>query len=163
MSSVALTPFGPLLLAIERALPLPDAPTPSSPQKKASSSEACNTSTTVEVRAVVAARRDHGRKIFFLDCRDAEERTVQLVCNRATYAGDASMFDDKKLLIVGSVVSCVGHPGRTSRGVLSVYALTLELLRVAPTPFAIRRVVEAALATPAQLDQHCAMQALQLS
>ena len=163
-SAVALPPFGPLLLAIERALPLSDASTPLSPQSSTSSSTTCNTLATVDVRAVVAARRDHGRKIFFLDCRDAEEeRTVQLVCNRATYAGDVALFDDKKLLIVGSVVSCVGHPGRTSRGVLSVYALTLELLRVAPTPFAIRRVVEAALATPPQLDQQHAMQALQLS
>jgi len=141
---------------------------------------------TVTLRAVIRARRGHGRKLFFLDCGEAsaaaaasregaaapplgkrrrasgDGRALQLVCSRATYAGHPGLFDDKKLLVVGSVVACVGHPGRTSRGVLSVYATALELLRVAPTPFAIQRVVEATLATPSLLSESEAMQALQL-
>jgi len=65
--------------------------------------------------------------ITFITIR-SDGNSLQIVINRKTYSGSVSYNDQIKLMNRGDIVYATGHPGRTSRNELSLFATSMRIV-----------------------------------
>lgn len=74
------------------------------------------------------AIRESGAKLCFYDLR-GEGVKVQVMANAKLYGGSEEKFAaDTSKLRRGDIIGCVGHPGKTKKGELSVMPVNIKLL-----------------------------------
>ena len=117
----------------------------------------------------VRARREHGRRLVFLDLEDLEEGAAGGAAEAAGGRAEApdappaaariqAVLDARdapagerpgrwaalsQLCSAGSVVAAAGVPGRSKRGEPSLYVSSLRLVRVQPDPSSVLRLLRA--------------------
>lgn len=85
--------------------------------------------TDLEVRVAgrVHAKRASGSKLIFYDLR-AEGTKIQIMSTASYFSSEVNFFRDNDKIRRGDIIGCVGHPGKTKKGELSVVPKELVLL-----------------------------------
>ncbi|XP_022191767.1 lysine--tRNA ligase isoform X1 [Nilaparvata lugens] len=81
----------------------------------------------VSVAGRVHAIRESGAKLIFYDLR-GEGVKIQVMANAKLYSSEAEFNTDTEKLRRGDIIGCVGHPGKTKKGELSVIPKKITLL-----------------------------------
>ncbi|XP_014247910.1 lysine--tRNA ligase isoform X2 [Cimex lectularius] len=81
----------------------------------------------VSVAGRVHAIRESGAKLIFYDLR-GEGLKLQVMANANTYSSEEQFFVDTDKIRRGDIIGCVGNPGKTKKGELSLMPKTLTLL-----------------------------------
>ncbi|XP_013133921.1 PREDICTED: lysine--tRNA ligase isoform X2 [Papilio polytes] len=82
---------------------------------------------TVSVAGRIHSIRESGAKLIFYDLR-AEGVKVQVMANAKMYECEEKFEKDTDKLGRGDIIGCVGHPGKTKKGELSIIPKTIKLL-----------------------------------
>ncbi|CAG9099209.1 Lysine--tRNA ligase [Plutella xylostella] len=82
---------------------------------------------TVSVAGRVHSIRESGAKLIFYDLR-AEGVKIQVMANAKLYESEEKFATDTDKLRRGDIIGCVGHPGKTKKGELSIVPQTITLL-----------------------------------
>nr|AEB77710.1 lysyl-tRNA synthetase [Antheraea pernyi] len=81
--------------------------------------------TTVSLAGRVHSIRESGAKLIFYDLR-AEGVKIQVMANAKLYESEFETDTDK--LRRGDIIGCIGHPGKTKKGELSIVPQSIKLL-----------------------------------
>lgn len=71
--------------------------------------------------------RSSGAKLIFYDVR-GEGVKIQVMANAKLYSSEQEFDVDCDKLRRGDIIGCVGHPGKTKKGELSVIPQKIKLL-----------------------------------
>ncbi|XP_045767131.1 lysine--tRNA ligase isoform X2 [Maniola jurtina] len=82
---------------------------------------------TVSVAGRVHSIRESGAKLIFYDLR-GEGVKIQVMANAKMYESEEKFVIDTDKLRRGDIIGCVGHPGKTKKGELSIIPTTVKLL-----------------------------------
>ncbi|KAM3964873.1 lysyl-tRNA synthetase [Aphomia sociella] len=82
---------------------------------------------TVSVAGRVHSIRESGAKLIFYDLR-AEGVKIQVMANANMYESEEKFTNDTDKLRRGDIIGCVGHPGKTKKGELSIIPKSIKLL-----------------------------------
>ncbi|XP_049869803.1 lysine--tRNA ligase isoform X2 [Pectinophora gossypiella] len=82
---------------------------------------------TLSVAGRVHSIRESGAKLIFYDLR-AEGVKIQVMANAKMYKSEEQFATDTDKLRRGDIIGCVGHPGKTKKGELSIIPKTIKLL-----------------------------------
>ncbi|XP_063529283.1 lysine--tRNA ligase isoform X2 [Cydia strobilella] len=82
---------------------------------------------TLSVAGRVHSIRESGAKLIFYDLR-AEGFKIQVMANAKLYESEDKFALDTDKLRRGDIIGCVGHPGKTKKGELSIVPKTIKLL-----------------------------------
>ncbi|XP_063617527.1 lysine--tRNA ligase isoform X2 [Cydia splendana] len=82
---------------------------------------------TLSVAGRVHSIRESGAKLIFYDLR-AEGFKIQVMANAKLYESEDKFAPDTDKLRRGDIIGCVGHPGKTKKGELSIVPKTIKLL-----------------------------------
>ncbi|XP_050361232.1 lysine--tRNA ligase isoform X2 [Nymphalis io] len=82
---------------------------------------------TLSVAGRVHSIRESGAKLIFYDLR-GEGVKIQVMANAKMYESEAKFTSDTDKLRRGDIIGCIGHPGKTKKGELSVIPKTIKLL-----------------------------------
>ncbi|XP_004930981.1 lysine--tRNA ligase isoform X2 [Bombyx mori] len=82
---------------------------------------------TLSVAGRVHSIRESGAKLIFYDLR-AEGAKIQVMANAKLYETEDKFFKDTDKLRRGDIIGCVGHPGKTKKGELSIIPKNIKLL-----------------------------------
>ncbi|XP_034826428.1 lysine--tRNA ligase isoform X1 [Maniola hyperantus] len=82
---------------------------------------------TVSVAGRVHSIRESGAKLIFYDLR-GEGVKIQVMANAKMYESEEKFVMDTDKLRRGDIIGCVGHPGKTKKGELSIIPTTVKLL-----------------------------------
>lgn len=83
--------------------------------------------TTLSVAGRVHAIRESGAKLIFYDLR-GEGLKIQVMANAKMYSSEEEYSHDTDKIRRGDIIGCVGHPGKTKKGELSIIPKKIELL-----------------------------------
>lgn len=75
----------------------------------------------------VHAIRESGAKLIFYDLR-GEGVKLQVMANAKMYSSEEKFIEETDKLRRGDIIGCVGHPGKTKKGELSLMPKSLTLL-----------------------------------
>ena len=81
----------------------------------------------LSVAGRVHAKRESGQKLIFYDLR-AEGTKIQVMANARMYESEELFFKDNDKIRRGDIIGCIGWPGKTKKGELSVIPKKIELL-----------------------------------
>uniref|UniRef100_A0A0A9WHR8 Lysine--tRNA ligase n=1 Tax=Lygus hesperus TaxID=30085 RepID=A0A0A9WHR8_LYGHE len=81
----------------------------------------------VSLAGRVHAIRESGAKLIFYDLR-GEGVKLQVMANAKMYSSEEKFFSETDKLRRGDIIGCVGHPGKTKKGELSLMPKSLTLL-----------------------------------
>ncbi|KAI5632236.1 tRNA synthetases class II (D, K and n) domain-containing protein [Phthorimaea operculella] len=82
---------------------------------------------TLSVAGRIHSIRESGAKLIFYDLR-AEGVKIQVMANAKLYESEEKFAHDTDKLRRGDIIGCVGHPGKTKKGELSMVPKTIKLL-----------------------------------
>lgn len=82
---------------------------------------------TLSIAGRVHSIRESGAKLIFYDLR-GEGVKIQVMANAKMYESEEKFATDTDKLRRGDVIGCVGHPGKTKKGELSVVPKSIKLL-----------------------------------
>ncbi|XP_044735306.1 lysine--tRNA ligase isoform X1 [Chrysoperla carnea] len=82
---------------------------------------------TVSVAGRVHAIRESGAKLIFYDLR-GEGVKLQVMANARLYESEALFESDLSKLRRGDIIGCIGNPGKTKKGELSIMPKRIKLL-----------------------------------
>ncbi|XP_064467219.1 lysine--tRNA ligase-like isoform X2 [Ornithodoros turicata] len=83
--------------------------------------------TSLSVAGRVHAKRESGTKLIFYDLR-GEGTKIQVMANVSYYSSEEEFAKVNAKLRRGDILGCVGHPGKTKKGELSIVPTRMELL-----------------------------------
>lgn len=75
----------------------------------------------------VHAIRESGAKLIFFDLR-GEGLKLQVMGNAKMYSSEEQFANDTEKIRRGDIIGCIGHPGKTKKGELSIIPKTITLL-----------------------------------
>lgn len=75
----------------------------------------------------VHAIRASGAKLIFYDLR-GEGVKIQVMANAKHYTSETEYVTDIDKLRRGDIIGCIGHPGKTKKGELSLIPTKIQLL-----------------------------------
>lgn len=81
----------------------------------------------VSVAGRVHAKRESGTKLIFYDLRGEGVR-LQVMANARNYDSEEEFLNVNSKIRRGDIIGCVGHPGKTKKGELSIIPNKIELL-----------------------------------
>ncbi|XP_073987716.1 lysyl-tRNA synthetase isoform X2 [Rhodnius prolixus] len=81
----------------------------------------------VSVAGRVHAIRESGAKLIFFDLR-GEGLKLQVMGNAKMYSSEEQFANDTEKIRRGDIIGCIGHPGKTKKGELSIIPKTITLL-----------------------------------
>ncbi|XP_015917437.1 lysine--tRNA ligase [Parasteatoda tepidariorum] len=81
----------------------------------------------VSVAGRVHAKRESGAKLLFYDLR-GEGTKIQVMAHVAHYPSEEEFLEINGRIRRGDIIGCVGHPGKTKMGELSIIPTRLEIL-----------------------------------
>ncbi|XP_069698720.1 LOW QUALITY PROTEIN: lysine--tRNA ligase [Periplaneta americana] len=84
-------------------------------------------STQVSVAGRIHAIRESGAKLIFYDLR-GEGVKIQVMANAKLYESEEKFLVDTAKLRRGDIIGCVGNPGKTKKGELSIVPKKVKLL-----------------------------------
>ncbi|CAB3250172.1 unnamed protein product [Arctia plantaginis] len=82
---------------------------------------------TLSVAGRVHSIRESGAKLIFYDLR-GEGVKIQVMANAKLYESEEKFVADTDKLRRGDIIGCIGHPGKTKKGELSIVPKTIKLL-----------------------------------
>ncbi|XP_047516193.1 lysine--tRNA ligase isoform X2 [Pieris napi] len=82
---------------------------------------------TLSVAGRIHSIRESGSKLIFYDLR-GEGVKIQVMANAKLYESEEKFIKDTDKLRRGDIIGCVGHPGKTKKGELSIVPKTVQLL-----------------------------------
>ncbi|XP_050670073.1 lysine--tRNA ligase isoform X2 [Leptidea sinapis] len=82
---------------------------------------------TVSIAGRIHSIRESGAKLIFYDLR-GEGVKLQVMANAKMYESEEKFVADTDKLRRGDIIGCVGHPGKTKKGELSLVPKTIKLL-----------------------------------
>ncbi|KAJ2953721.1 hypothetical protein O0L34_g1344 [Tuta absoluta] len=82
---------------------------------------------TLSVAGRIHSIRESGAKLIFYDLR-AEGVKIQVMANAKLYESEEKFAHDTDKLRRGDIIGCVGHPGKTKKGELSMIPKNIKLL-----------------------------------
>nr|XP_021191265.2 lysine--tRNA ligase isoform X2 [Helicoverpa armigera] len=82
---------------------------------------------TLSVAGRVHSIRESGAKLIFYDLR-GEGVKIQVMANAKLYESEEKFVTDTDKLRRGDIIGCVGHPGKTKKGELSIVPKSIKLL-----------------------------------
>lgn len=82
---------------------------------------------TVRVAGRIHAKRESGAKLIFYDLR-GEGVKLQVMSNARGFSSEEEFYKVNSKIRRGDIVGCVGHPGKTKKGELSVMPIEMRLL-----------------------------------
>ncbi|XP_047042313.1 lysine--tRNA ligase isoform X1 [Helicoverpa zea] len=82
---------------------------------------------TLSVAGRVHSIRESGAKLIFYDLR-GEGVKIQVMANAKLYESEEKFITDTDKLRRGDIIGCVGHPGKTKKGELSIVPKSIKLL-----------------------------------
>ncbi|CAH0700508.1 unnamed protein product [Spodoptera exigua] len=82
---------------------------------------------TLSVAGRVHSIRESGAKLIFYDLR-GEGVKIQVMANAKMYESEEKFVTDTDKLRRGDIIGCVGHPGKTKKGELSIVPKSIKLL-----------------------------------
>ncbi|KAG8196960.1 hypothetical protein JTE90_009019 [Oedothorax gibbosus] len=82
---------------------------------------------TVSVAGRVHAKRESGAKLLFYDLR-GEGVKIQVMAHVAHYPTEADFLKINGRVRRGDIIGCVGHPGKTKMGELSIVPTEIQIL-----------------------------------
>lgn len=82
---------------------------------------------TLSVAGRVHSIRESGAKLIFYDLR-GEGVKIQVMANAKMYESEEKFVADTDKLRRGDIIGCVGHPGKTKKGELSIVPKSIKLL-----------------------------------
>ncbi|XP_022834580.1 lysine--tRNA ligase isoform X1 [Spodoptera litura] len=82
---------------------------------------------TLSVAGRVHSIRESGAKLIFYDLR-GEGVKIQVMANAKMYESEEKFVSDTDKLRRGDIIGCVGHPGKTKKGELSIIPKSIKLL-----------------------------------
>ncbi|XP_045511174.1 lysine--tRNA ligase isoform X2 [Colias croceus] len=82
---------------------------------------------TLSVAGRIHSIRESGAKLIFYDLR-GEGVKIQVMANAKMYESEEKFIHDTDKLRRGDIIGCVGHPGKTKKGELSIVPKTVKLL-----------------------------------
>ncbi|XP_063838602.1 lysine--tRNA ligase isoform X1 [Ostrinia nubilalis] len=82
---------------------------------------------TLSVAGRVHSIRESGTKLVFYDLR-GEGVKIQVMANAKLYESEEKFASDTDKLRRGDIIGCVGHPGKTKKGELSIIPKKIQLL-----------------------------------
>jgi len=82
---------------------------------------------TVSVAGRVHSKREAGAKLIFYDLR-GESVKLQVMANARHYESEDAYIKTNEKLKRGDMVGCIGHPGKSKKGELSIIPTQLVLL-----------------------------------
>lgn len=82
---------------------------------------------TLSVAGRVHAIRESGAKLVFYDLR-GEGVKIQVMANAKLYSSEEKFTEDTSKIRRGDIIGCIGHPGKTKKGELSVMPTNVKLL-----------------------------------
>ncbi|CAH4005866.1 lysine--tRNA ligase isoform X2 [Pieris brassicae] len=82
---------------------------------------------TLSVAGRIHSIRESGSKLIFYDLR-GEGVKIQVMANAKLYESEEQFIKDTDKLRRGDIIGCVGHPGKTKKGELSIVPKTVQLL-----------------------------------
>ncbi|KAI2804384.1 hypothetical protein RDWZM_007802 [Blomia tropicalis] len=85
------------------------------------------TDVTVSVAGRIHAKRESGSKLIFYDLR-GEGTKIQVMANARFYSTEEEFVNINEKIRRGDILGCVGHPGKTKKGELSLIPTQLALL-----------------------------------
>lgn len=75
----------------------------------------------------IHAIRESGAKLIFYDLR-GEGVKIQVMANAKVYESEEKFAIDTAKLRRGDIIGCIGNPGKTKKGELSIVPRTVKLL-----------------------------------
>lgn len=81
----------------------------------------------VSVAGRIHNRREAGAKLIFYDLR-AEGTKLQVMANARFYPSEEEFLKATDKVKRGDIIGCVGHPGKTKKGELSIMPTSIQLL-----------------------------------
>ncbi|XP_065299599.1 lysine--tRNA ligase isoform X1 [Dermacentor albipictus] len=81
----------------------------------------------LSVAGRVHAKRQSGTKLIFYDLR-GEGTKIQVMANASYYSSEEAFAKVNAKLRRGDILGCVGHPGKTKKGELSIVPVEMVLL-----------------------------------
>lgn len=82
---------------------------------------------TLSLAGRVHSIRESGAKLIFYDLR-AEGVKIQVMANAKLYESEEKFATDTDKLRRGDIIGCIGHPGKTKKGELSIIPKSIKLL-----------------------------------
>lgn len=82
---------------------------------------------SVSVAGRVHAKRESGAKLIFYDLR-AEGVKIQVMAHANHYTSEEEFLKINGRVRRGDIIGCVGHPGKTKKGELSIIPTSIEIL-----------------------------------
>lgn len=82
---------------------------------------------TVNVAGRIHAKRESGAKLIFYDLR-GEGKKLQVMANARHYSSEEEFRNINDRIRRGDILGCIGHPGKTKKGELSLIPTQLALL-----------------------------------
>ncbi|CAK1603003.1 unnamed protein product [Parnassius mnemosyne] len=82
---------------------------------------------TLTVAGRIHSIRESGAKLIFYDLR-AEGVKIQVMANAKMYNSEEKFANDTDKLRRGDIIGCIGHPGKTKKGELSIVPKEIKLL-----------------------------------
>ncbi|XP_035207481.1 lysine--tRNA ligase-like [Stegodyphus dumicola] len=82
---------------------------------------------TVSVAGRVHAKRESGAKLLFYDLR-GEGVKIQVMAHSNHYTSEEEFLKINGRIRRGDVIGCIGHPGKTKKGELSIIPTSLQIL-----------------------------------
>ncbi|XP_038223117.1 lysine--tRNA ligase isoform X1 [Zerene cesonia] len=82
---------------------------------------------TLSVAGRIHSIRESGAKLIFYDLR-GEGVKIQVMANAKMYESEEKFIKDTDKLRRGDIIGCVGHPGKTKKGELSIIPKIIKLL-----------------------------------
>uniref|UniRef100_L7M2N4 Lysine--tRNA ligase n=1 Tax=Rhipicephalus pulchellus TaxID=72859 RepID=L7M2N4_RHIPC len=81
----------------------------------------------LSVAGRVHAKRQSGNKLIFYDLR-GEGTKIQVMANASYYSSEEAFAKVNAKLRRGDILGCIGHPGKTKKGELSIVPVEMVLL-----------------------------------
>lgn len=81
----------------------------------------------LSVAGRVHAKRESGTKLIFYDLR-GEGTKIQVMANASYYSSEEAFAKVNAKLRRGDILGCIGHPGKTKKGELSIVPVEMVLL-----------------------------------
>lgn len=81
----------------------------------------------LSVAGRVHAKRESGAKLIFYDLR-GEGTKIQVMANASYYSSEEAFAKVNAKLRRGDILGCIGHPGKTKKGELSIVPVEIVLL-----------------------------------
>ncbi|XP_072936806.1 lysine--tRNA ligase isoform X2 [Epargyreus clarus] len=82
---------------------------------------------TLSLAGRIHSIRESGAKLIFYDLR-GEGVKLQVMANAKMYESEEKFTSDTDKLRRGDIIGCIGHPGKTKKGELSIIPKTIKLL-----------------------------------